>query len=69
MDMQPVTSSQVESIGYSEAEQRMHVLFKRGGLYEYENVTPEIHNRLLNASSIGKELKGIVVGLPYHKIG
>jgi len=69
MEMQPVTSSQVDSIGYDEESQTMHVQFHKGGLYEYSDVTPEIHNQLLNASSIGSQLKSIVAGLPYHKLG
>jgi hypothetical protein len=69
MEMTPVTSSQVESVGYDEKTKTMQVQFKRGGLYEYSDVTPEIHERLITADSIGKQLRGIVAGLPYAKIG
>ena len=53
MEMKPVTSSQIESIGHDPATNTMAIKFKGGGLYHYANVKPEQHQQLLGAESIG----------------
>lgn len=45
--MQPVTSSQIASIGFDPVQKVMRVQFNRGGLYEYQNVEPETHASLM----------------------
>lgn len=57
MKLEPVTSSQVEAIGYDPATQVMRVKFKNAGAeYDYAGVTPELHAATLKAESIGKFL-------------
>lgn len=52
--MQPVTSSNLESIGYDAASQTMAVQFKGGKPpYHYANVPPEVHEAFMAAESVG----------------
>lgn len=52
--MQPVKSSQIESIGYDAAAKKMAIVFKRGGaLYHYDGVPQEVFDGLMSAESKG----------------
>jgi len=51
-----VSSSNIESIGYDEANQIVHVRFLNGTLYIYKGVPSYEFNGLLNAPSIGSYL-------------
>jgi hypothetical protein len=50
--MQPVTSSQIESVGFQDGT--LAVKFLRGGLYHYTNVPQQTFADMLKAESIGK---------------
>jgi KTSC domain len=54
MQMHPVKSSNIESIGHD--GDTMHVRFKNGGTYSYTGVTAEGFRRLKEAPSVGKHL-------------
>ncbi len=54
MNRQPVTSSDIKSIGYSESEQVLEVEFRSGGIYQYANFSESDHAALMSASSKGK---------------
>lgn len=60
MKMEPVKSSQIQAIGYDAAQQLLRVQFhpkkdeKEGVMYEYSRVTPEIHQALMSAESLGR---------------
>lgn len=57
MKREPISgSSNVKSIGYSPAEQLLHVEFSNGGLYEYSGVTEHEHQALMGAKSVGSHL-------------
>lgn len=62
MKRTPVTSSQVESIGYDESTKKLQVEFKPfkkdapNAVYEYSNVPKELHNAIFAAESIGHEI-------------
>lgn len=62
MAMQPVESSQIAAVGFDEESFTLDVEFKRGGLYRYFDVSPEVFDDLLKAGSVGsffgKEIKG-----------
>ena len=62
-DLIPVTSSNVESIGYSAETQVMRVRYLNGSIYRYEDVTPEEHAIVLSSDSIGRA----VSKLRHHK--
>ncbi len=64
IQMTPVTSSQVHSIGYDPETLTLHVRFHdrtnkktdaviRGATYAYAAIEPELHEALINAESIG----------------
>ncbi len=52
MQLYPVTSSNLDSVGYSDGV--MRIRFKSGGLYEYHNITESVYTDLITASSVGK---------------
>jgi hypothetical protein len=54
MEMKPVTSSQIEAISHDPATNQMHIRFKGGSTYSYDNVTAKQHQDLMSATSIGK---------------
>lgn len=47
-------SSSIASVGYDAASQRLHVEFTSGKTYEYSGVTPEEHEQLVGAPSVGQ---------------
>jgi len=70
IEMIPVVSSNVESIGYNEEIQILRVKFLNGGIYEYKNVPFAEFDHLKNASSIGSYLnRNIAHYYPYEKVG
>jgi hypothetical protein len=46
-------SSNVDSIGYDEPTQILHIRFLNGSLYEYRNVSSMEFEQLKNATSVG----------------
>lgn len=52
--MQPVKSTQVESIGYDATTKKLRVKFARGSMYEYSDVPAETFTQMANAESVGK---------------
>jgi hypothetical protein len=52
MELVAVTSSQISAIGH-DGQSKLRVLFKRGGLYEYNNVSVHEFNDMRFAESVG----------------
>lgn len=50
----PVTSSQIEAVGYDEASKTLAVQFKKGSVYHYANVPAEIYQSFSKAESLGR---------------
>jgi len=70
IEMAPVDSSNIESIGYDESTQTLRVKFLSGGIYEYKNVPIMEFEQLINASSVGACLnRNIKNNYPYEKVG
>ena len=70
MDMIPVQSSNVESIGYDEAAQTLRVRFHSGATYEYKNVGIMEFEQLKAAPSVGSYLNRNIKGnYPYQRVG
>lgn len=68
MQMIPVTSSNLSSVGYE--GQTLYVRFHHGGLYAYDGVPERVYQELMAAPSHGKYLARYVKGVyPYRKIG
>lgn len=53
MEREPVTSSSLVSVGYNPDSETLEVEFKNTGVYEYYNVPQFMHDRLMQAGSIG----------------
>lgn len=56
MKLEPVKSSGVEAVGYDAANKALHVKFKSGGTYAYQNVAPHHAPAIMKAQSVGKYL-------------
>lgn len=55
MEREPVTSSNVVSVGYDAIIETLEVEFKNG-VYQYYNVPQPIYDQMMSAESIGKFL-------------
>lgn len=79
---QPVTSSQIESIGHNPETQELDIEFKRfskkgqtekqNTVYRFQNVTQDEHAALIGAESIGRHfgqnIKPFQKKYPYRKL-
>jgi hypothetical protein len=69
VNMVPVSSSNVDSIGYDENQQILYVRFLNGSLYIYKGVSTYEFDGLLNAPSVGSYLHRNIKNLyPYERI-
>lgn len=50
---EPVRSTNVRSVGYSQAERVLEVAFHSGGVYRYDNVPADVHSALMASPSKG----------------
>ena len=70
IEMIPVVSSNIESIGYNEGTQILRVKFLNGAIYEYKNIPLIEFEQLKNTSSVGSYLnRNIARNYPYEKVG
>ena len=53
MERQPVTSSNIKSIGYDVATSTLEVEFHNGGVYQYSGVPESVYVGLMQAASHG----------------
>ncbi len=68
MDMQPVVSSDLHSVGYAEGVLRIR--FNSGGTYRYTGVPERVFRGLIAAQSHGRFFYANIKGCyPYSKIG
>lgn len=63
MNRQPVTSSNIASIGYDADSQTLEIEFLNGGVYQYFDVPQHVHEELMNASSHGQYLAQNIKGI------
>lgn len=49
----PVSSSNLQSVGYDAATKTLEIRFDSGGIYQYLNVPPSTHQGLMSAASKG----------------
>lgn len=68
MKMTPCKSSQVAEYGYDPDTKTLAVRYKSGGLYHYSDVTPEVHDELCKAESVGKFLGASIKGKFTYKL-
>lgn len=62
MERVAVTSRNVAEVGYDSETETLEVMFHHGGVYQYYNLPSFMHERLLQAESLGRffntEIKG-----------
>jgi hypothetical protein len=64
-----VDSSSLESVGYDRDARVMEIRFRSGGVYQYFDVAPVVHRRLMNASSKGRYFaKAVRSAYPYRRV-
>lgn len=69
-EMIPVSSSNIESIGYDEQNQEVYVRFLNGSLYVYKGVPQHEYENLRDAPSLGSYLHRSYKNVyPYERIG
>lgn len=56
LQMKPVVSSNIATVGYDAEEKRLCVQFQTGQCYEYTGVPSETFIKLITAKSTGKAL-------------
>lgn len=70
MEMRAVSSKIISEIGYDEDQFTLAVKFANGGLYHYDDVSPEVYSDLISAPSVGGYfLKEIKAKYAAHKVG
>lgn len=62
VEMKAVDSSNVEAIGYDPDARTLHVRFKGGARYTYDDVSPAHHEDLIGAKSVGQHLYNNIIG-------
>jgi len=70
MEMIPVNSSNVGSIGYDLESATLRIEYVKGGIYEYQGVPVDIYEGLVNAGSKGDYVNQIIKkgGYPFAKL-
>lgn len=69
-EMLPVSSSNIESIGYDEQNQDVYVRFLNGSTYIYKGVPQHEYENLRDAPSLGSYLHRNYKNVyPYERIG
>ena len=63
MERQPVTSTNVASVGYNPTSQTLEVEFTNGSTYQYFDVPAQVYEALIAAASIGTFLNDQVKGV------
>ena len=62
MNRQPVSSSNIASVGYDAESSTLEVEFNNGSLYQYFDVSENVFHELLSASSVGSYFANNVKG-------
>ena len=69
MNHQPVTSSNLRSVGYDSTSQTLEIEFNSGSIYQYFDVPSTVHSSLISAGSKGSYFQAFIKDrYRYHKI-
>lgn len=70
MIRQPVSSSNLRSVGYDPATQTLEIEFNSDAVYRYDGVPPAVHAGLMGASSHGSYFNQHIKGrYGYRRVG
>ncbi|WP_405625906.1 KTSC domain-containing protein [Streptomyces sp. NBC_01396] len=66
---EPVRSTNIRSVGYSQTERVLDVAFHSGGIYRCDNVPADVHSALMASPSKGGFLARFIKGhYPYRPV-
>lgn len=65
MNMQPVRSSDLQSVGYESGV--LHIRFNSGGTYRYDGVPESVYRGLMSAPSHGRYFHAHIKGCYSYK--
>lgn len=69
MIRQPVSSSNLKSVGYDRGSAVLEIEFHNGGIYQYSGVPQDVYTALMSAASLGSFLHKHIKGkYSYHKV-
>jgi hypothetical protein len=70
MEMIPVTSSNLASVGYEYETATLRIQFLNGGMYDYQGVSSDVYEGFLAAGSKGQYFDQFIKkgGYPYTKL-
>ena len=70
MNREPVSSSNLASVGYDKMTGILEIEFLHGGIYQYSSVPPSVYKGLMSAASHGSYFAQNVkkAGYPYERI-
>jgi hypothetical protein len=60
MRRKPVVSTSLASVGYQPATRILEVEFRKGRIYQYHEVGPDIVEQLMNAESKGRFMNAFI---------
>lgn len=66
IEMQSVTSSNVESVGYDPEKKELRIKFKSGGTYSYAEVPKTVYESLMASDSKGAFVASAIRGRFKH---
>lgn len=70
MMRQPVSSSNLRSVGYDPTTRTLEIEFNSGAAYQYDGVPATVHAGLMGASSHGSYFHQNIKGrYPYRRVG
>lgn len=67
VEMIPVESSSVRSIGYDPEREKLYVAFSSGGTYEYDDVPANVYNSFMESPSKGRFVNKVLTVLYKYK--
>jgi hypothetical protein len=69
MNRQPVTSSNLRTVGYDPTTRTLEIEFQDGVIYQYDGVPPDVHAGLMQAPSHGSYFhRNIRDRYPYRRV-
>lgn len=69
MQRHPISSSNLESVGYDAATHTLEIEFHHGGIYQYVNVPESVYRALLDAVSAGSYFHDNIRDVyPYQRV-
>lgn len=69
MERHPISSSNLESVGYDATTRTLEIEFHHGGIYQYVNVPESVYRALLGAASAGSYFhENIRDVYPYQRV-